>query len=151
MSEGIAYHHGRRGRWLVLLCISSPNFFLLSPGSDRISSDGFKLKDGRLTFNIRNKLMALRLVRPWHKSPRQVMDVPSLEVLNRALNSLVKGKVSLLMAGGLELDGLYGLFQPNLVYDSVIYTTPGCVLGSHGSAGGEGLFWQAALEAICGE
>lgn len=50
--------------------------------------------------------MALRLVRPWHKLPRQVMDVPSLEVLNRALNSLVKGKVSLLMAGGLELDGL---------------------------------------------
>lgn len=88
------------------MCISSPNFFLLSPGSDRTSSDGFKLEDGRLTFNIRNKLMALRLVRPWHKLPRQVMDVPSLEVLNRALNSLVKGKVSLLMAGGLELDGL---------------------------------------------
>lgn len=72
------------------MCISSPDFFLLSPGSDRTSGDGFRLKDGRLTFNIKNKFMALRLVGPWHKLPRQVMDVPSLEALNRALNNLVK-------------------------------------------------------------
>lgn len=44
----------------------------------------------------------------WHRLPREVMAVPSLETfragLDRALNSLIQLRTSLLIAGGLELD-----------------------------------------------
>jgi len=50
---------------------------------------------------------------------------PSLAVfkarLDEALSNLVWWKVSLPMAGGLELDGLEGHFQTKPFYDSMIY------------------------------
>jgi len=52
----------------------------------------------------------MRVVRHWNRLPRAVVDAPSLEVfkakLDGALSILVKWKVSLPMAGGLELDDL---------------------------------------------
>ena len=51
------------------------------------------------------------MVRHWNRLPREVVDAPSLEVfkarLDGALSNLVYWKkVSLPMAGGLELDDL---------------------------------------------
>jgi len=52
----------------------------------------------------------MRVVRHWHRLPREIVAAPSLEVfmsmLNGALSNLVQWKVSLPMAGGLELDDL---------------------------------------------
>jgi len=52
----------------------------------------------------------MRVVRHWHRLPREAVTAPSLAVfkarLDRALSSLVWWKVSLLMAGGLQPDGL---------------------------------------------
>ena len=52
----------------------------------------------------------MRVVRHWNRLPREVVDALSLEVfkarLDGALSNLVKWKVSLPMAGGLELDDL---------------------------------------------
>ena len=52
----------------------------------------------------------MRVVRHWHRLPREVVDAPSLEVfkarLDEALSNLIEWKVSLPMAGGLELDDL---------------------------------------------
>jgi len=52
----------------------------------------------------------VREVRPWHKVPREAVAAPSLAVfkasLAGALSNLVKWKVSLPKAGGLELDDL---------------------------------------------
>jgi len=52
----------------------------------------------------------MRLVRPWPRLPREAVAAPSLAVLKArldgALSSLVWWKMSLLMAGGLEPDGL---------------------------------------------
>jgi len=52
----------------------------------------------------------MRVVKYWHRLPREAVDAPSLAVfkarLDGALTNLVQGKMSLLMAGGLELDDL---------------------------------------------
>jgi len=52
----------------------------------------------------------VRVVRPWHRLPREAVAAPSLAVfkarLDRALSNLVWWKMSLPMAGGLEQDDL---------------------------------------------
>jgi len=58
----------------------------------------------------RQKFFTLRVVRHWHRLPREAVSAPSLEVfkarLDGALSNLVWWKVSLPMAGGFELDDL---------------------------------------------
>jgi len=52
----------------------------------------------------------VRVVKPWPRSPREVVDAPSLETvkvrLDGALSNLDWLKMSWLMAGGLEPDDL---------------------------------------------
>ncbi|KFQ21882.1 hypothetical protein N332_05786, partial [Mesitornis unicolor] len=55
--------------------------------------NGFKLEEGRFRLDIRKKFFTLRVVRHWHRLPREAVDAPSLEVfkarLDRALSNLV--------------------------------------------------------------
>ncbi|KFV04039.1 hypothetical protein N339_05790, partial [Pterocles gutturalis] len=54
--------------------------------------NGFKLKDGRFRLDQRNKVITIRVVRQWHRLPREAVDAPSLEVfkarLDEALSNL---------------------------------------------------------------
>ncbi|KFQ34479.1 hypothetical protein N332_01132, partial [Mesitornis unicolor] len=55
--------------------------------------NGFKLEEGRFRLDIKKKFFTVRVVRHWHRLPREVVDAPSLEVfkarLDRALGNLV--------------------------------------------------------------
>ncbi|KFM03769.1 hypothetical protein AS27_13173, partial [Aptenodytes forsteri] len=55
--------------------------------------NGFKLKGGRYRLDIRKKFFTLRVVKHWHRLPREVVDAPSLETfkarLDGALSNLI--------------------------------------------------------------
>jgi len=60
---------------------------------DRTSGTGFKLKEGRLRLDTREKFFMVKVVKHWHRLPRKVVDAPSLETfkvrLDRALSNLI--------------------------------------------------------------
>jgi len=66
------------------------------------------VKEGRFILDIRKKFFTMRVVRHWNRFPREVVDVPTLKVfkarLEDSLSNLVSWKMSLPLAGCLELD-----------------------------------------------
>ena len=53
----------------------------------------FQLKEGRFRLGIRKKLFTIRVVKHWHRLPREVVGAPSLEAfkvrLDQALSNLM--------------------------------------------------------------
>jgi len=61
--------------------------------SDRTRDNGSKLKEGRFRLYVRKKILTLKVVRPWIRLPRAVVDASCLAVfkarLDGALSNLV--------------------------------------------------------------
>ncbi|KFR12767.1 hypothetical protein N306_11704, partial [Opisthocomus hoazin] len=55
--------------------------------------NGWKLKEGGFRLDIRKKFFTMRVVKHWHRLPREAVAAPSLEVfkarLDGALSNLV--------------------------------------------------------------
>jgi len=66
----------------------------------------------------------MRVVKPWPRLPRELVNAPSVETLEArldgALSKLTQVKMSLLTAGGLGWMASKGPFQPKAFHDSVI-------------------------------
>jgi len=61
--------------------------------SDRTRGNGFKLIEGRLKLAIRKEFFTVRVVKHWHRLPREAVDAPSLDLfkarLDEALSNLI--------------------------------------------------------------
>ena len=60
--------------------------FFVKECSDRTRDNGFKLKEGRFRLGMMKKFCTQRVVRQWHRLPREAVDAPSLEVLKARMD-----------------------------------------------------------------
>lgn len=72
---------------------------------------------------MREKFLAVRVVRYWKRLLREAVDTPALEVfkarLHGALCNMLQWNMSLSMARGLTLDGFQDPLQHKPFYDSM--------------------------------
>ena len=55
---------------------------------DRTRGDGLKLQKGTFRLDIRKKYFTMKVMKPWPRLPREVVDAPSLETFKVRLDRL---------------------------------------------------------------
>jgi len=57
--------------------------------SDRTRGKGHKLKHRKFRLNMRKNYFLLRVMEPWNRLPREVVDSPSLELFKTRLDKVL--------------------------------------------------------------
>jgi len=60
---------------------------------DRTRSNGVKLRKGRFRLDIRMTFFTVRVVKHWHRLPREVVEAPSLEAFKARLDGALSNPV----------------------------------------------------------
>ncbi|KFV53742.1 hypothetical protein N341_10262, partial [Tyto alba] len=55
--------------------------------------NGFKLKEGKFRLDIRKKFFTMRILRHWHRLPREAVAAPSLEMFKVRLDGVLSNLI----------------------------------------------------------
>jgi len=88
--------------------------------SDRTRGKGHKLKQRKFQLNMRKNFFTLRVIEPWPRLPREVVESPSLEILQTRLDTVLCSLLWVTLLGqGVGLGDPQRSFPTQTICDSV--------------------------------